>query len=252
MNYTDNKTNTTCHLDGFGVQKEKTQEEKRKSKKVRFARELEYWKAYDKETGMFISKSLFKDNENTKLGKRNKKTKPQTITDVVQSFQKREADMKHFATLKPHRIVKIGSKEPFHFKVPMKVPNNAFTSCDDNISEYKESATEFKVAFNQTGFQNFNRRKKICQNSMAFTTNQLPVKQTQLFDHEQFARSADFQKNAVNNGLIPSVCNGRKIYDERLLPAIYTERTNPLLGTETLASIKDPLQSTPYIVQLFE
>ena len=233
-------------------------------RKVQFSWPLEYWREFDKETGEVyelkdettqeVADSLPKPSENIKtknIDVPNLKSdqrldwknsaKAQSITDVFQVFQKR--DYKKANTFKQ---IKDKRDNPECKKSFIKRNLTTYPSTSLHTKQLKPGSLLCKVS----------TCSKLAHKG-EFTFNARSKEPSLIQSHCTYSFSSSLgMLTGVTVPSQPLVCTGRKLYDERLLPAVERERKYSSMYTSKNNNGLPPLTcgkpTTPDIVQLFD
>ena len=238
-----------------GIQKAK--------RRVQFSNPLEHWREFDKETGQMYelnssksadeekSKQQFKnivtsdqdqdterDNGQEKLDGNKVGVKTQSITEVIQPFQKRQ-----------HR--KIDVSKQTHEKT-----RGDFSAVLKKYAKPSPSSLHTKQLKHGRLLCNVSSCSKLTTDEELLLNLRKEPSLIQSYCTYSFSSSMGMLTGFKASSL-PLIANSRKLYDERLLPrTVFTsvERKYPSIRTAKYGSGL-PLvgeRTTPYIVQLFD
>lgn len=234
-------------------------------RKVQFSRPLEYWREFDKETGEFLYelKDIAKmsdagklketcvekihetfnaneDEDGQKLDYKQNGAKTQSITDVIQAFQKRQC--KKIDTSKQSQEKR--RKDVTRIKQNVKLPSPSLhTRQLKNGRLLYNAPTCSKLAVREGEFLlNLRKEPSLIQSYCTYS----------------FSSSLGMLTSFKMSARLPLVCTGRKLYDERLLPTTFSTVQRKYSTIRTTARNDGGLPpvvrklSTPHIVQLFD
>ena len=239
--FKDDKTNS----DGTLLQKAK--------RKVQFSRSLEYWREFDKETGELSEVTDLKIKEveltphcknvktldNTDRGNSGQNiAKTQSITEVIQAFQKRQD--RRINALKQVPVEEKSSKD-CEIERKQRVKLASTTS-------YSKQLHKRSVLCNVANSSTLDTGEKFLWN----LRNESP--HVQGYFTYSFSASLCMLTSFKTPPPLPLVCSKSKVYDERLLPSTFesaSSYSSPKPGENGLPPVVGKLP-TPYIVQLFD
>ena len=233
-----------------GVQKPK--------RKVQFSRPLEYWREYDKETGQLselkdskIKEKSTQHSKNVEVFDKNRENssqqnidckggaKTQSITEVIQAFQKRQ------------------NKKLNVLKQADEKRKDCITGCKQNVklSAATSSSLHLKQLNNRKLFCNVANCSKLTTDGGYLVNLHKESSLIQSYCTYSFSTSLSMLTSFKVPPSSPFVCTSRKLYDERLLPNTPQSAARNYYSPKTFGSELPPVAGklpTPHIVQLFD
>ena len=225
--------------------------QKAKTRKVQFSRPLEYWREFDKETGELseITDAKVKEVElsqhcknvetldNIDRGNSGQSiAKTQSITEVIQSFQKRQ-DRRIYA------LRQVEEKSPKDCNTERKQRLKLASSSSYNKQLHKRS-----LLCNVANCSKLDTSEKFLWNLRKESPH------VQGYFTYSFSTSLCMLTSFKAPPPLPLVCTKSKVYDERLLPSTFESARgypSPKTRENGLPPVIGKLP-TPYIVQLFD
>lgn len=224
--------------------------QKAKTRKVQFSRPLEYWREFDKETGELreIKDSRVKEVElsqhcknvetlhNTDRGNSGQNiAKTQSITEVIQAFQKRHD--RRINALK--QVEEKSPKDCTERKQRLKLASS---------SSYNKQLHKRSLLCNVSNCSKLDTGEKFLWNLRKESPH------VQSYFTYSFSTSLCMLTSFTAPPPLPLVCTKSKVYDERLLPSTF-ESARGYPSSKTRENGLPPVigkLTTPYIVQLFD
>ena len=223
---------------------------RKRSRKVKFSRPLEYWKEFDKETGNIseLKDSRVKENLALQSKKRTDKsrqnndpkggTKSQSIASIVEAFQKRQNEKLNALKQSEEKEKDCTSGCKQNVKLSVFTPGSLHIKKPDKNRKLHSVENCPKLTTDGALLCNFQKKSSRIQNYCTYS----------------FSTSLRMLTGFKERPFLPIVCSSRKLYDDRLLPNTPAEncmRGNYETAGKGLPDVVKKL-TTPYIVQLFE
>ncbi|EDO41790.1 predicted protein [Nematostella vectensis] len=244
-------------------------------KKVRFSQPLEYWKEFDSETGCLLDKDESVNSQKGNSFKREDTCKTETCKLKDSSVKRGNAEIRRarFRATTISQVVQSFRSDEERNSVRKFIAH--YKRCSVRVSQHFQSAKQ--MCYKDNSIENDHLKlEDRCSGDNRNATCNFCGKDARKTSSTKRSLSDDgdghcceilgYLKRPRKAGKLPDACNGRKIYDERLLPSVHPKTSHKLPNISssrtqskfmTQASVNtlqntNPLQSTPQICQLFE